>query len=105
MGASLRETAVELNPQQEAELAFLLALLKDSFGGVPAAGVVPAEGVEEGCRYVFFETCSCQECKVFSRVYPPMFADNMLTAAKLYGDARICFNQTKEMLSAGERKH
>ncbi|RLA42713.1 MAG: hypothetical protein DRR06_13840 [Gammaproteobacteria bacterium] len=90
---------MELTTKAQGELLFMLALLKDSFGGAPSIGIDEAGG------YVVVNSCTCDECLTFTRIYPPMAASSLIEAAKLYGDARLCFNQTQDMMDSGSRKH
>lgn len=91
--------AAELTLQQQGEMLFVMALLKDSYGGVPSIGV------RGGDDYVVVNTCTCARCLTFNRIYPPMPAKSLITAAKIYGDAMICFNQTEEMMNSGSKTH
>lgn len=86
-----------LTQKQQAEVLFLLALLEDSFGGNPSIGL----GVDSRA-YVVVSTCPCRMCKQFRDTYPMKEAATVLAAAKLYGDDRICFFETKDMEKSGK---
>lgn len=88
-----------LTLEEQGQALFILALLRDQFGGSPALGV------SDDGEYVVVATCACDKCVEFRNTYPIKPNLSVLGAAKSYGDAKLCHQQTLDSRQQGELVH